>query len=220
MELNAAIGILEDARKKQSCYLADGLIDDLIPYWEVVEEALDNIVSDRRCAEALATVAGDEAAREVLERTHNGFFKALLGRYGRVGDAGATDGSPAPFAEDTIAADYPDVADFIAHGLYEAFEVPDAYGTFDLTVMPATCKVTGEYLNPEGDVSGYVLDNGKMLLVTRDGDAVTDVRYAEATTNNIHLVIHQSQGRPFEWDAVESPDHDKLRRDGALPGQA
>ena len=75
-----------------------------------------------------------------------------------------------------------------------------------------------------GTCRGYVLDNGKLLLVTRDGngedDEVTDVRYAEATTGNIHLVMRQCEGRPFEWDSIESPDHDKLRRDGALPDGA
>lgn len=222
MELSEAMDVLEHARKEQSCDLADGLIDSLMPYWETIEEAISNILGNDECLEALEAIAADGEAVDKLDAGHLGFFKALVTRYGQVvrpsGEGGKKPVAPRP---DTLASDYPDIAEFIERGLYEAFSVPDAYGTFDLAVFPRACEVTGEYLPAEGGtVSGYTIGNGKMLLVTRDGDRVTDVRHADATTNNILLIMRQSESRPFEWESIESPDHDMLARDGAIPERA
>lgn len=223
MDINEAKSVLEAARREQSCDLADGLIDDLVPYWEVLETALGNIIADGRCREALAAVSADEAARSEVSDSHRGFFRALLSRYeeatGKDTAEEPGDVFPGEPAEGTLAAEQPDVADFIEHGLYEAFSVPDAYGTFDLTVFPRGCAVTGECSAPGAPVSGYVLDDGKMLLVTREDGRVRDVRYAEATEANLALVREQSEDDPFRWDAVESRDHEALRRDGAIPPQ-
>lgn len=218
MELERAFEVLERARKQQSCDLADGLIDNVMPYWEIIEEALGNILSDEECSEALEAVTGDRTARNALEGTHNGFFQALLGRYDRIPK---TKGRPAVPRPGTLASEHPDVADFIEHGLYEAFSVPDMFGTFDIVVMPGACEVGNEYLPIDEDngVSGYVIDSDKMLVVTREGGKVTDVRHADATTRNIHLVMTQGDKSQFDWDAVESPAHDRLRRDGAIPEQ-
>lgn len=222
MELKTAMEVLEGARKEQSCELADGLIDNLVPYWETIEEAFGNILSDGRCLEALATVAGDSAAIEELDSGHMGFFKALVSRHDQAAEPkGNQSPKPGITRPDTLASDYPDIAEFIERGLYEAFSVPDAFGTFDLAVFPRACEVTGEYLPVEGcAVSGYTIGNGKMLLVTRDGDKVVDIRHAEATTNNIHLIMRQGKDRPFDWDAIESPAHDMLERGGAIPPRA
>lgn len=218
MELTRAVEILEKARKRQSCDLADGLIDDVVPYWEIIEEALGNILSDEECSEALETVTGDKATRSALEGSHNGFFQALIGRYDKLPKDNGRPVIPRP---GTLASEHPDVADFIEHGLYEAFLVPDAFGTFDLVVMPKTCEVGNEYLpvDEANGVSGYVIGNGKVLLVTREDGKVTDVRHADATTRNIHLIMTQGDKHPFDWDAVESPVHDRLRREGAIPKQ-
>ena len=221
MDKETALGIVEQARREQSCELADGLIDDLIPYWAVVERAFKNIIDDETCNEALEALEDDEDLEAAYDGEHGPFLMALMIRYRKDAKAKAFDAEHADAngkhdhavttERETLASEYPDVAEFIEHGLYEAFSVPDAYGTFDLVVYPDSCEVTSEYLNEAGNVTGYV---------TRDEGRVTDVRYAEATTNNIHLIIRQSERRPFEWDAIESPDHDALRREGALPEKA
>lgn len=223
MSGESALDALETARRTQSVELADGMIDDLVPYWERVEEAFGAIIGDGTARRALDAALADGAVRrELMLSGHAGFFDALLRRYA-LESRGAQVPSQGHLTAGgdgrSLAAKAPDVAEFISHGLYEAFSVPDPYGTFDLQVIPSSCVVEDEF-SGDGAVTGYGIGNGKMLLVTREGGKVTDVRYAEATEANVALVRGQADGRSFDWDAIESPVHDLLGRMGALPKKA
>ena len=129
MDRDTALGILEEARRRQSCDLTDGLIDDLVPYWKLMEEAFGNIVDDRSCVEALEEVLDGGDGADVPWVGHAGFFEALSLYYGRRKRAGEVPGvakAKVTANDDTLAGKYPDIADFIEHGLYEALSVPDA----------------------------------------------------------------------------------------------
>jgi len=218
----SVLGILETARRTQSVKLADGMIDDLVPYWECVEEAFAAIVADEEARQALDGALVDETARkELLSSEHAPFFDALLRRYAASshGRVPSSDGHADSAGIRCLATQFPDVAEFISHDLYEAFSVPDAYGTFDLRVIPSSCVVEDKFVGA-GAVTGYGIGHGNMLLVTREDGRVTDVRYAKITETNVSLVRQQADGQPFDWDSVESPDHDWLSQMGAIPRQA
>lgn len=59
MTQNEAITLLSEACDEQSRELADGMIDNLIPYWIVVEKAIRNIVGRDDCKEALNLLMTD-----------------------------------------------------------------------------------------------------------------------------------------------------------------
>lgn len=79
MRREEAVEIIERKKRQLSCDLADGLIDDLVPYWDRVEEAMSDALSDAGCSAALAAIRDDEEACDALS-SESPFLAALIGR--------------------------------------------------------------------------------------------------------------------------------------------
>lgn len=79
MQAEEAIGMLDQRKRELSCELADGLIDDLVPYWDRVEEAFDRMLSDERCVTALRAIRDDEEACDRLV-SESPFLEVLMSR--------------------------------------------------------------------------------------------------------------------------------------------